>query len=111
MENSIDTPAALLSQLTQEGGAIVRIDACSPMEIADAEKTGRICRDDKGGGFVLRPARWLRQASENAGYLSGDAQPQNLNFCVSGRFFSGSFDELCGQIEALIEQQDAPLLI
>ena len=49
----------LIDQLVTEGGAIVSSSACSEMEIADAQATGRFSVREDGMGFVRRYAEWL----------------------------------------------------
>ena len=53
------TTNQIIQQLVSEGGAIVSSDACSEMEIADAQATGRFAVDDECFGYVRRTKEWL----------------------------------------------------
>ena len=50
----------LINDLARYGGAIVSSDACSEMEIVNAELEHRFAiTNEEGLGFVRRPQKWL----------------------------------------------------
>lgn len=74
---SMNTPMeTLIARLISEGGALVSSNACSELEIADAQTTDRFHVDANGFGFVLRSQQWLdiNKARENTP-TKEDSQP------------------------------------
>ena len=53
------TPQQLIYDLSKSGGAIVSSGDASPIEIADAQATGRFATDEHGYGYILRTKKWL----------------------------------------------------
>ncbi len=77
------TIAELFDDLADKGGAIVSSDACSMIEIQDAQNTGRWCVLDSGLAFVRREQRWLESreqayhdGQDNVAYLREAAQSE-----------------------------------
>lgn len=56
------TPQQLIKELINNGGAIVRSDVASVMEITNAQATNRFATNEEGIGLILRYPEWVAKA-------------------------------------------------
>ena len=54
----------LVKKLVYSGGALVSSNACSKMEVANADATGRFAVDLDGHGYVWRTQGWLEMQKQ-----------------------------------------------